>query len=404
MYLTLSWRNLWRNKKRTLIAAASVFFAVLTAVMMRSAQLGTYDYLINSTARMFTGHLQLQEKDYWEKRSLDNSFTISPKAVQQVISLPEVSSISPRLEAFALISHGEKTRVGEVIGIDPKQEAAQSGLDHRVISGRYLSTHEQGVLLGKDLAHLLHVQVGDSVVLYGQGYHGQIAAARLPVVGILNLPFPDLNKTLTYLPLSTAQEVFLTGNRLTSLTIVLKSNHQLPAVARWLKEQFGEQYAVMTWEEMMPELKQSIQLDNVSGQIMLLILYMVIAFGVFGTVVMMTTERTREFGVLISVGMKRIRLMVVTLLETIFLSFLGALTGAVFSFPMVWYLSDHPIRFSGEIAKTYEAFGVEPIFAFTTDPTIVLNQALVVLLIALGTAIYPILFVHRLEPVKALHG
>ena len=404
MYAILSWRNLWRNKKRTIIAAASVFFAVLTAVMMRSAQLGTYDYLINSTARMFTGHLQLQQKEYWDKRSLDNTFAISEKELKWMEALPHVVSLSPRLEAFALISHGSQTRVGEVIGIKPQREANQSRLHQRIIAGRFLKPGEEGLLLAKDLARLLNAGIGDSIVLYGQGYHGQIAAARLPIVGILNMPFPDLNKSLVYLPLRTAQDVFLTENRLTSLSIVLDSNHHLNAVAASLKHHFGEKYAVMTWEEMLPELKQSIQLDNVSGQIMLLILYMIIAFGVFGTVVMMTTERRREFGVLISVGMKRIQLMLVTTLETIFLSFLGAITGGLFSFPMVWYLSRHPIHFSGEIAKAYEMFGVEPIFAFTTDPTIIFHQALVVLIIALATAVYPVFFVKRLEPVAALHG
>lgn len=404
MYFTLSWRNLWRNKKRTVIAAASVFFAVLLAVMMRSAQLGTYEYMIHSAARIFTGHLQLQEKDYWEKRSLDNSFTISEEEMQQVAALPHVSTVSPRLESFALISRGRVTKVGEVVGIVPRLEARQSDLDKKVVSGSYLQEDQRAVLLGKGLAEMLKAGVGDSVVLYGQGYHGQIAAARLPVAGIIELPFPDLNNMMVYMPLQAARDVFLTGNRLTSLALLLDSNARLAEVARHLKAHFGEKFAVMTWEEMMPELKQSIQLDNVSGQVMLAILYIVIAFGVFGTIMMMTTERTREFGVLVSVGMKKWRLMVVTTLETICLSFLGAITGALLSFPMVWYLSRHPLHFSGEAARAYEAFGVEPIFVFTTDPTIILNQALVVLVIALATASYPILFVNKLDPAKALHG
>ena len=155
---------------------------------------------------------------------------------------------------------------------------------------------------------------------------------------------------------------------------------------------------------MMPDLVQNIELDNASGIIMLIILYIVIAFGVFGTVMMMTSERVKEFGILISVGMKKLKLIWVTTIETIFISFLGVVFGFLGSIPLIYYLHYNPIYFTGEAAKAYETLGIEPIMNFSTDPGIFFSQSLVVLIIALTTALYPLFFVSRLKPVKAIHG
>jgi ABC-type antimicrobial peptide transport system permease subunit len=155
---------------------------------------------------------------------------------------------------------------------------------------------------------------------------------------------------------------------------------------------------------MMPELVQNIQVDNASGIIMLAILYIVIGFGVFGTVMMMISERKKEFGILVSVGMKKRRLIWVTTLETIFVSFIGVIIGIIGSIPIVQYFVHHPLRITGDASRTFDQLGIEPIFSFSNDPTIYFTQATVVLIIALASAIYPILYIRKLEPVEALRA
>ena len=404
MYLSLSWRNLWRNKKRTVIASASIFFAVLLAVLMRSAQHGSYAYMIHSSAKLFTGYLQVQGKGYWENRSLDKSISLPAAQIDSLAEIPHVTSVTPRLEAFALISHKANTKVAEVIGIDPAVEDSMTGLRSRIAAGEYLTRDAGGLLIGQGLAEVLNAGVGDSLVLYGQGYHGQIAAARLPISGILKLPFPSMNNSLVYLSLPNAQNVFSAYGRITSLAIMVDNIRHLTAVENMITAQLKNKYTIMTWDEMMPDLVQNIELDNASGIIMLIILYIVIAFGVFGTVMMMTSERVKEFGILISVGMKKIKLIWVTTIETIFISFLGVVFGFLGSIPLIYYLHYNPIYFTGEAAKAYETLGIEPIMNFSTDPGIFFSQSLVVLIIALTTALYPLFFVSRLKPVKAIHG
>ncbi len=404
MYLSLSWRNLWRNKRRTIIASASVFFAVLLAVLMRSGENGSYAYMIDSSAKLFTGYLQIQGIGYWENHSLDKSIAVSKSQFDSLSQIPHLTSVTQRLEAFALVSRGVNTKVAQIIGINPESETRMTGLKNRLIEGSYLTDRSDGVLIAQGLADILGISLGDSLIIYGQGYHGQMAAARLPVVGIIKLPFPTLNNGMVYMTLPNAQNVFSAFGLITSAAVMVDNVNNLPAVESGVHSVMGANYAIMTWDEMMPDLVQGIELDNASGIIMLIILYIVIAFGVFGTVMMMTSERVREFGILISVGMKKARLVLVTTLETILISFLGVAAGFVGSIPLIYYLHYNPIHMTGEAAKAYEAFGVEPIMNFSTDPHIFFSQSIVVLVIALATALYPVLFINRLKPAKAIHG
>ncbi len=402
MYFLLSWRNIWRNKKRTLIVASSVFFAVILATVQRSAQTGSYSYMIHSSAKMFTGYLQIQQKDYWEKRSLNTSFELSPAQLDKIKQIPHVSGLTPRLEAFALVSHVTQTKVAQVVGIDPRSEDAMTGLNSRLIKGSYPGIDSGDILIAEGLAQMLQAGVGDSLIIYGQGFHGQTAAASLPIGGIVKLPFEIMNNGLVFLPLPLAQDVFSMGRRITSLPIMIDKTRHMDEVLAAVKTVLTDNQTIMTWDKMLPELKQDIEFDNIGGIIMLAILYVVIGFGVYGTVMMMVTERAREFGILISVGMRKKKLLLVTSLETLFVAFLGAVAGMLVSLPIIQYLSRHPFHITGQGAKIYEQLGIEPIFAFSNDPHLLLNQALVVFIIALISATYPVLFIRKLNPTQAI--
>ena len=403
-YIKLAWRNLWRNKKRTLIAAASVFFAVLLSLLMRSMQTGYYDYMINASVRMYTGYIQIHGKDYWEKKSLDESMMLDKDQLTELKNIKGITLTVPRFETYSLISHGNKTKVVQVTGINPQLENELTDLKKKVVSGEYLSDSSKGIILAQGLAEILKVGVGDSVVIYGQGYHGVTAAAQIPIIGIVKFTLPELNKTFTYLSLPYAQWLFSAPYRLTSLSVMINNPKEIDDIKSETKKIFNAKYEVMDWAELSPELVQSIQIDNASGIIMLGILYIVIAFGIFGTIMMMTAERVKEFGILISVGMKKWKLGLVTLFETLFVSFLGVITGAVVSIPILLYFKANPIPLTGEYAEAILAFGFEPILPFAVYPGMFFAQIWTVLAIAIVSAIYPIWFIRKLQPVEALRG
>jgi len=403
-YIKLAWRNLWRNKKRTFIAAASVFFAVILALLMRSMQTGYYDYSIDASVRMYTGYIQVHGKGYWEKKSLDESMVIDQKHLKELNNTVGVNLIVPRFETYSLISYGNKTKVVQVTGINPELENQLTGLKKKIVNGEYLSDSSKGIIVAQGLAEILKVGVGDSVVIYGQGYHGVTAAEQIPIIGIVKFTLPELNKSFTYLSLPYAQWLFSAPERLTSLSIMIDNPKKLERVKSDIKKIFNSKYEVMDWEQLSPELVQSIAIDNASGIIMLGILYIVIAFGIFGTIMMMTAERVKEFGILISVGMKKWKLGLVTLFETLFISFLGVFTGAIISIPILLYFKANPIPLTGESAQAILAFGYEPILPFAIYPGMFFAQIWTVLAIAAVSALYPILFIRKLKPVEAMRG
>lgn len=403
-YLVLAWRNLWRNKKRTLIAAASVFFAVLLSLIMRSMQTGSYDYMIDASVRMYTGYIQVHGKDYWEKRSLDESMKIDEQIFSKLKNIEGVKLTVPRFETFSLISHINKTKVAQVTGINPLLEDQLTDLKKKIVAGNYLDDSSKGIILAQGLADILDADVGDSIVVYGQGYHGVTAAAQIPVTGIVKFTLPDLNKSFTYLSLNYAQWLFSASDRLTSLSVMIDNPKNIDEVKSDIKNIFDDNYEVMDWKELSPELVQSIQVDNASGIIMLGMLYIVIAFGIFGTIMMMTAERVKEFGILISLGMKKWKLALVSVFETLFISFLGVLAGAIISIPVLLYLEANPIPLTGEMADAILKWGIEPIIPFSIYPGMFFAQIWTVLAIALVAAVYPVLFIRRLKPVEALKG
>ncbi len=401
-YLQLARRNLWRNKRRTLIASASIFFAVIFALLMRSMQEGSYDYMVDASVSMYTGYIQVHAKEYWDKRSIDNSMELSLTRIDKIDSVKHVTLVTPRLESFSLISYGNVTKVASIVGIHPELENKMTDLKNKLISGKYLTEKARGVMIAEGLATLLKVEIGDSVVLYGQGYHGVTAAAQVEVEGIVKFTLPALNKTMVYLSLDYSQWLYAAPNRVTTLSIMIDEAKKINEVHAAVSNLFDEKYEVMMWSELMPELVQSIEVDNAGGIIMLGILYVVIGFGIFGTVMMMTAERTREFGILISIGMKKWRLSYVSFLESLFLSFIGVLAGIIVSIPILYYLKQNPIPLTGEMADVMLKFGLDPIIPFRFAANIFVDQFLTVLVIAMISALYPLSYIRKLNPVKAM--
>jgi len=400
MILKLAWRNIWRNRRRTFITAASILFAVLFASLMESLQKGAWDNMINNVVNFYYGYAQVHQKGYWEDRSIDQAFILHDSLEALSGEVDQLESIVPRLESFALASTGNKTFGVMVVGIDPERENTMTGLAGRVEAGQYLKADAApAAMIATGVAERLNLGVGDTILLISHGFHGANAAGKYPVVGMVDFPSPDLNKQLLYLPLSEAQYFYGAYDRVTSLALQLDNNDDIPPVQRQLTAALDTStYEIMNWRAMMPELLEAKALDSAGNVIVYIILYLIIAFGIFGTILMMTKEREYEFGVLTAIGMRRGKLGLVIWLETIMLGLLGAMAGILLAIPVVWYFNVHPIRFSGEYASMLEQYGFEPIFPALFDWTIFATQALLVFLVTALLALYPIWKIRRMQP------
>lgn len=468
--LKLAWRNLWRNRRRTIITSASIFFAVFFALVMRSMQLGTYDHMYKNAIDSYTGYIQVQNPDFWDEKTVDNTFPYTAELEQQVLADRNVSACIPRFESFALASNGPQTKGVIVMGVDPEKEDHLSGVSEKTVKYRLTPecvekirrdpelpdpikelaalfentayTHasrlqldlgikekeasqwmpliesyarykngsikmgEPGAWVGDKLASYMQLEMGDTIILIGQGYHASTAAGKYEIKGIVKIPLPDIDNKIVYLPLDICQELYNAENNITSLALAVNNNRdrEIAGTVNRMDGLLSGKLRVMEWKEMNEVMVSQMEADDKGGQIMLGILYLVIAFGVFGTVLMLTAERKREFGVLVAIGMQKKKLTAVMSLEMLLIGLLGMLAGALLATVLILYGVEHPLIFKGEAALMFEEYGMEPQMAFWGIDTYYISQILIVtgmVLLAIG---YPIRKILGLKVVNALRA
>lgn len=404
--LVLAWRNIWRNKRRTLITLSSVAMAVMLSSVMSSMQQGQYDQMIDNTVGSFSGHIQIQHSDYFEESTLNHTFTADSSFIQKLDSKEDISAAIPRLETYSLAAGREKSRATMVLGIDVEKEKELSEPNQKIISGTYFESNtDNAVLISEGLSEFLNVQTNDTLVLIGQGFRGMSATGAYPVKGVVKFGLPDMNSRMVYLPITTAGDFLATQNRLTSIALLLEDPRDSERFAEKLSNELTseqENIAVISWQTLMPELVQAIQADRGSAYILMLILYIVVGFGILGTVLMMTAERSYEFGVMLAIGTSRLKMIGMIIIEMFFITLLGVLSGILISQPVIWYYHINPMHFTGQAALAIEEYGMEPFIRFSTEPEIVFIQAAIVLAITMIIALYPVLHMYKLKPVSAM--
>lgn len=370
---------------------ASIFFAVILSSLMMSMKEGTYDNMIKTTAGDFSGFVQVHSKGYWEEKTMDYCFYPDDSLMTVLNNISKSDVFLPRLESFALSATRERTKGAIVIGIDPELEEKYSHLNERISVGKYFNPDEQSVLLGNGLADYLDLSVNDTIVMLGQGYHGVSAAGKYPVKGIVKFGSPELSKQLIFLPLKEAQRLYGADNLINNLVIKVESADKGVELANKIRSDLPKKYEIMHWKELFPDLVDMIKTDRVEGYVFMFILYMVISFGIFGTMLMMLAERRHEFGVLIAVGMKRFKLATVVFIEVFIISVIGSLIGILGAVPVCYYFVVFPIRYGAEVAKMAEEYGMEPVLYASMDPAVFFEQSIIVALVAIVIGVYPFL-------------
>ena len=401
----MAWRNLWRNKRRTLITISAIAFAVLWSAVLQSVQKGTWDKMIDNMSRFYMGYAQIHTKGYWGEQSLDLSF--DPMEVEMALEgkLNEDVVMVPRIESFALASAGVHTQGVMVMGVDGEKENDLTGLESKLVEGKYLHENSEEVLIGDGLAEKLKLGVGDTLVMISQGYRGQNAVGKYSIAGFVHLNSPELNKRMVAMDIQNASLFFGTEGLITTFAINLPSKKMLPQTMEVMKSSIDTSaYEVMDYNELIPELLDAAKLDQASSKLILYILYLLIGFGLFGTIIMMTKERSYEFGVLTAIGTERKKLAIMLWVESILLGVVGAIFGIILCLPIVYYLYTHPIELTGNMAEAYERIGMEAVVSTAFDPMILIDQALIMFLIASVLSLYPIVKSLRLDPIKAMKG
>lgn len=403
MLLKIAWRNVWRNKRRSLITIAAIFIAVLLAIFLRALQLGMYDNMINNVVGSYSGYVQLHSKGYWDDKTIDNAFEVNQSVLADIQNIDGVSTILKRIQTGALSSYNDLSKFVYITGIDPENEEILTDWNKRLIEGRLLKKDSKSIIVAKGVAKYYNLKIGDTLIFIGQGYHGMQAVGAYPLQGVVDMKNPNLNNYSVFMTLPVAQDFVSADNLITNLVIDKEQYFDENKIAQAIKSKINNQsYDIMTWKEMTPELDQLIEADNAGGILIIMILYMIVTFGIFGTVLMMTQERLYEFGVLISIGMRRSKLMITLIYETILLTFTGIMSGVVVSLPIVNYFNYNPLRLWGAAEAQLESAGFEPVIPFMNSYDIPLTHSLIILCISLIICVYPILIIYQLHPIKAM--
>lgn len=399
----LIWRNLWRNKRRTLISAGSVTFSVFLAVTMQSLQNGVFENLVRNMVNYYSGYIQIHHQGYWKERILENSFAFNDSLRNILLNSDAVKSFVPRIETFLLAANNDETKGALLFGTDPHSEIAMTRLNEKLVQGSFLDeTGDKQLVVADGLAHKLNIKAGDTLTLLGQGLYGSFAAGKFSVKGIIKLGSPELDDALVCMDLTCAQELLSAQGMITSVSIEPPDADLLEKSVSVLEATLGSEFEVMSWKTMMPEVYYHIKMDTNSLYVIMGFLYLIIAFGVFGTILMMTNERKYEFGMLVAIGMRKSQLGRMFLAEIFLMAFIGAFAGMLLSWPFVLYLQNSPLHFSGEIAQAFSSYGFEPVFPAKLELSVFIRQSVNVFILSLLMSIYPLYRVMKLDPITQI--
>ena len=404
--IALAWRNLWRNKTRTLLTASGIAFAVFLVTFSMAMQGGSYDDMIKAATRFYTGHAQISQRDFVTDNKLEQTVT-QATALRERLQNEFPLLALPRVQAFGIVSKDERSIGGMLMGVDFAAETAQLDLYDDIIAGVVPNQPDQA-LIGAAMARNLGVQLGDDLVILGSGKRGGVAAMALTVTGILSTGQGELDRSLLFAPIAGVQEAFGLEDEVHNLILVLEDYQQGKPLADPIGNLLQPDQTYRTWQQLLPEVEQGIELDRVSGQIFFYMLLILVSFAVLNTFVMVIFERTREFGMLMALGLRPWQIIRQVQVEAFFLGMLGVLLGSATSAVLVGYLAEVGIPLNamggeavqqsmaqmqaGSMEHIYPAFSFE---SLTTAP----------LVLIVGTqlsALFCMLRVRHLNPVEAL--
>ncbi len=401
MYIKLAWRNLWRNRRRTFITILAIVFAVVLAVLMKAINMGSYELMIDRMVSFSTGYVQVQDYRFDDEPSLDNTFYYDESLRNRILESDQrISEAAPRIETFMLAANDVATRGSMVLGVDPDLEHQFNEIRDYLSEGSFFENGYNSAVIGRGLANRLELSVGDTLALIGQGRFGMSASGLFEISGLIDHPIMDMNNSIVYLPLDTAQDLLSAEGYVTSVVVMVENERHTYPVANAIRGNLDDdELVVYTWPELLPEILDLMEMDLAVPRLLTVVLYIVIGFGFFGTILTMTMERLREFGVLLSVGMKRRHLSAVLFIETLLISFLGVAVGIIISY-LVLLMID-PISLTGDAAQAVVDLGYDPVIPMSFAADQFYTQGLFVFVIAFIVFLFPLVKIKNLNILEA---
>jgi ABC-type lipoprotein release transport system permease subunit len=403
--IKLAWRNMWRNWRRTTIALVAMVLGVILLLFFDGLIKGSDQAIFGNAVRLYGGNIQVHAAGYRDKASqlpllpLDN-----PDAVLQAArSQPQVVAAAKRINTAGIVtSHGNAAPV-MITAIEAEVEAPFSLQAESISQGRFLSSADgDSIVIGKGLADLLQVSVGDNVTLLGRSKSELMRQHTMTVVGIYDLHMPDAEKVSVFIPLIDGQTLYNLRDQVTEAAIYLKTVGSEDSVMAALQSALPND-EVDSWQTLRPELRQTLDAKFAFSSFFGIVVIFIASIGILNLMLMAVFERTREMGVLSALGMKGRQLMTLFMLEGSMIGVVGAVIGCAVGFGLISIVGNVGIDLSkltglGEISALMGS-RLYPSITFAD----IAGRAILVVVIAAIASLYPAWQASRKEPAEALH-
>lgn len=405
MIAALAWRNLWRQPQRTILSVISIAFTAALLVFMLSFQVGVYSVMKANLLRIFDGFAELQAQGYLADPDMHKTIAKPELLAADLRTIDGVDAASPRIMTFAILAHGNRSFGAAVIGVDPANEPRVSSLPATVRTGRYLRPGDSdAAIIGDGLARDLSISLGEKVTILGSALDGSVAADVLRVVGIFHSGMGDLDRQMLQMPLARAQATFDLGDRANTVAMAGPTlsgvDDALPRIARVAVKRG---VTLADWEMLEPSLEDTITLKIITAGLMYATLVVVVVFIILNSLLMSVLERTREFGMLLALGMRPRLVGGMVWLELITLALVGNALGIAIGGAITLWFVHHGITYPG-LENVLSQFGLPGRLYPTLSWETTLAGPGAIFLSIFAAGLVPYLHVQRLEAASAMRA
>jgi len=405
LYLRIAWRNVWRQRRRTLLIAGAMGVIMALLVFYDGLLVGMEQAVYGNAIEVMGGNIQIHAPGYGEK---NNSNPLLPlenpdSFIQAAEALPNVTRATKRIVTSGMVTNREGAFSITIVGLEPEKEAQFSTVAQNISAGRFLNPDDGDlIVIGQGLANVMDIGLDHRITLVGNTKHEQTRQRTMTVVGIYDIGVPSLEKNTIYMSLNEAQQLFDLKGQITEIVVSLDQIGQEPRVVRALHAS-RPGYEIDTWIANYPEIKRGLDIDKVVMAVFGAIMLGIAAIGIFNLLMMAVFERTREIGVMGALGLKPRQVTLLFLLEGVLVGVAGAVLGAILGTLINSLVGYYGIDYSmyTDMAD-WMALVPERIYTQLV-PFKVLQHAFTVTIIASIAAIFPAIQASRQEPAEALH-
>ena len=399
-------RNIFRNKRRSVLTGLSIAVAVMIAVYLWSFISGIMDNMFDNTIRLTSGHVRILNSEYVKREKMLPLESNIPDyvSIEKIAEKnPNVTLTAGRIKFGVLLEHKGKNKPVLGTGIVPATESKISHLDQKIVEGRIIRPGQEEMNIGKNLAQELGLKLGDTLTVVTQTAYGSITAMNLKIVGIFNFGVPSVDKTTFYIPLDKAQELLDLNGAVTEIFILIKDMYKAPEVAKEIKAVLPNQYTTKAWQEQGILFFYMGFAKKIYGSIYFLILFLA-SFTILITLFMSVLERTKEIGTMKALGMKNRQVMGVILFEALLIGTIASFIGAIWGAGIAYYLATEGIDFSATFnaMKGTINLPISYVYRAIFSWGIILFGFCMGILFSILAAIPPALRAAKMEPTEAL--